>query len=63
LRLLVNTSHTITAHIDRETAARLARTAAVEDRSQSSIVRRALREHLSPRRACVHVTDQERKVA
>ena len=52
----------ISARIDRETAERLARTAAEEDRSQSSIVRRALRQHLSGRQARVHAPD-ERKAA
>jgi predicted transcriptional regulator len=56
-------SEHITARIDRETAERLARAAAEEDRSQSSIVRRALRAHLSPRGSRVHVPDYERKVA
>jgi predicted transcriptional regulator len=63
LQSLVNTRKHITARIDRETAERLARTAVTEDRSQSSIVRRALRDHLSSRRARVHVPDQEREVA
>jgi hypothetical protein len=63
LQSLVNTSKHITARIDRETAERLARTAAVEDRSQSSVVRRALREHLSEQQAHRHVTDQERTAA
>jgi hypothetical protein len=36
---------------DDETAERLARTAAAGDRSQSSVVRRALREHLGPRQS------------
>jgi hypothetical protein len=42
LRITVNTSHTVTARIDRETAAMLAEEAAAEDRSHSSVVRRAL---------------------
>jgi predicted transcriptional regulator len=58
----VNTTKRITTRIDRETAERLARTAAAEDRSQSSIVRRALREHLAGRGAN-HVPDHERQVA
>ncbi|MFL5934980.1 MAG: ribbon-helix-helix protein, CopG family [Gaiellaceae bacterium] len=54
----------ITARIDRETAERLARTATEEDRSKSSIVRRALREHLARRQTRVHVPDNDlRKVA
>jgi predicted transcriptional regulator len=59
---VLTTKH-ITARIDRETAERLEHVAREEDRSQSSVVRRALREHLSPRQPCVHVPDQERKVA
>jgi predicted HicB family RNase H-like nuclease len=56
-------SEHLTARIDRETAERLARTAAAEDRSISSVVRRALREHLAGRQSRVHVPDHERKVA
>jgi predicted HicB family RNase H-like nuclease len=59
------TKHTehITARIDRETAERLVRTAAEEDRSISSVVRRALRRHLSERQACVRVPESHERSA
>jgi hypothetical protein len=45
------TEHTrvVTTRLAPELAERLARTAAEEDRSQSSVIRRALRTHLAPR--------------
>jgi hypothetical protein len=61
LQSLVNTSKHITARIDRETAERLARTAAAEDRSVSSVVRRALREHLSGRQGRVREPQHDLK--
>jgi predicted transcriptional regulator len=63
LQSLVNTRKHITARIDRETAERLASTAAAEDRSQSWVIRRALREHLSGRQPRVYVPEHERQVA
>jgi predicted transcriptional regulator len=45
----MNTTKHVTARVDRDTAERLARRAVEEERSQSSVIRRALRTYLAPR--------------
>jgi len=53
----------VSAQLPAELAGRLERVAAEEDRSVSSVVRRALTEHLDRPPTRVHVPDHERQVA
>jgi predicted transcriptional regulator len=66
LQIVVHTSEeprVITARVEPELAEELARAARDQDRSQSAIVRRALKEHLGRQPVRVHVPEQEKEAA